>query len=83
MATIFMYMYTFSELSAEVTSLKKDKSSLQDEIREIRADSDRKLRRQTDQFKETQTAERKLEQVIVTSKHPNATGTFLLLQFQC
>ena len=52
-----------SELSAEVTALKKDKASLQDEVKEIKADAERKQRRQTDQFKEAQNAEKKLEQV--------------------
>ena len=51
-----------------MTSLKKDKAGLQDEIKEIRADSDRKQRRQTNQFKEAQNAEKQLEQVMTTSK---------------
>ena len=53
-----------SELSAEVRSLKKDKASLEDQVREIRVDTERKLKQQAESSRETQIAEEKLLQVV-------------------
>ena len=55
--------YHISEVSAEVTTLKKEKAGLQDEIKDIRIETERKLKRQAEQNRETQNAEEKLHQV--------------------
>lgn len=66
-----------SELTAEVTNLKKEKASLQDEIRDIKAEKDRQLKRQADSFRESQNAEQKLDQVFCKKFHKKFHCYFL------
>ena len=53
-----------SDLNTEVRDLKKEKASLEDQLREIRTDTERKLKRQAESNREAQVAEEKLQQVM-------------------
>ena len=53
-----------SDLNTEVRDLKKEKASLEDQLREIRMDTERKLKRQAESNREAQVAEEKLQQVM-------------------